>query len=328
MLRDSCVDDCLARHGVTSSIGYATLNHVLHRSVNNMQQFTLSFTSGLFSFRKVVPKKSSLSLVGELMRLLFVLSLSLLAFGCSKEGKPCPADGSCGGELRCEPITKTCQSVCGKPADCKKGLTCDEREGVCFSERVRRKEIQCRTSKGCKGSGWCSAVDGGCKATKDEDCAESRTCKKYGNCFAVDGRCNATKDEDCINSTHACTVFGRCSAVNGKCKATKNEHCTKSDACTVGGNCSAVDGVCKPTKNEHCTKSDACRSGGNCSAVDGVCKPTKDEHCASSAMCTWHGQCSAVDGFCKPTKDEHCANSIKCSDHGKCSLVDGECVKH
>ena len=46
------------------------------------------------------------------MRLLFALFLSLLAFGCSsKEGKPCPADGSCGDELRCEPVTNTCQSM-------------------------------------------------------------------------------------------------------------------------------------------------------------------------------------------------------------------------
>ena len=126
------------------------------------------------------------------MRFLLLLSLSLLAFACSKEGKPCPEDGNCGENLGCDQFTNTCQSLCVKPSDCGKLLSCEPIRGVCFSPHLLKKIIECRKSEGCKREGECSAVDGRCKATKDEDCAKSfSSCKEYGHCSLnpVSGYC-------------------------------------------------------------------------------------------------------------------------------------------
>jgi len=121
------------------------------------------------------------------MRYLLLLSLSLLAFGCSKENKPCPEDGNCGDDLRCEPLTKTCQSVCGKPSDCGKGLNCDERNGVCFSPVDRAKVRECANSAKCFKFGACTPVNGVCRAVTDEDCRQSQFCKLFGQCKVADG---------------------------------------------------------------------------------------------------------------------------------------------
>ena len=124
------------------------------------------------------------------MRLWLMFLFSLLALGCSKskESKPCLSDKECGGELLCEPISKVCQSICGKPGDCGKGLNCDEDRGVCFSKRARKNQ-KCLESRKCKRSGECTAVNGECKAMKDEGCQQSEWCKVFGQCTAVDGEC-------------------------------------------------------------------------------------------------------------------------------------------
>ena len=135
-------------------------------------------------------------------------------------------------------MTNTCQSICGKPSDCKKGLTCDEGKGVCFSQPAR----ECAKSVRCRMDGSCSLVDGKCKATKDEDYA--KTCKFSGLCSFIDGKCSPTKDEDCAKSVY-CKNLGSCSAVDGECKATKDEHCSMSVMCKMEGWCSRVDGKCR-----------------------------------------------------------------------------------
>ena len=150
------------------------------------------------------------------MRFLLLLSLSLLAFGCSKKGKPCPEDGNCGDGLRCDFFTKTCQSVCGKPSDCGKGLTCDEKDSVCFSEFDRAKANVCEKDPVCEIAGLCKYVDGTCRATEDEHCTKSDMCKDSGLCSKVDRQCKATKDKDC-EKTETCKLLGWCSAVDGKC---------------------------------------------------------------------------------------------------------------
>ena len=76
------------------------------------------------------------------MRLWLMLLLSILALGCSKEGKPCPDDKDCGDELLCETVTQICQSICGKSVDCGKGLDCDMTRGVCFSRREVRERLE------------------------------------------------------------------------------------------------------------------------------------------------------------------------------------------
>ena len=165
------------------------------------------------------------------MRLWLMFLFSLLAFGCSKEGKLCPDDKNCGDELLCEPVTNVCQSICGKSADCGKGLDCDKKRGVCFSLRERRQAKRDRLKR----------IE---QARKDEACQQSEDCKHYGMCATVNDRCTATKDADCRES-EMCKIFGRCTAVNGECTVAKDEDCRQSDSCKMFGRCTAVDGECK-----------------------------------------------------------------------------------
>ena len=139
------------------------------------------------------------------MRFLLLLSLSLLALGCSKENKPCPKDGNCGDGLSCEKYSKTCKKVCAKPSDCSSGKTCEPESGVCLT----RAEIKC--GRLCKKYGGCGLVGGECKVIKDEHCEQSDVCKVDGRCsYDGESECSATKDEDCANSL-ACKRDGKCS---------------------------------------------------------------------------------------------------------------------
>ena len=40
------------------------------------------------------------------MHIFLMLTLSLIALGCSKKDKPCQYNGDCGSGLVCEPVTK------------------------------------------------------------------------------------------------------------------------------------------------------------------------------------------------------------------------------
>ena len=136
------------------------------------------------------------------MRIWLMLTLSLIAFGCSKKGKPCPYNGNCGSELACEPVTKTCQHICAKSSDCERGFRCDNSESVCFSPKAveQKREIE---------------------KTKRE---AERTAKKCGEKCKKDGRCTIIK-----------------SSYNGVpvefCGPTEHIHCIESDVCRREGRC-------------------------------------------------------------------------------------------
>jgi len=105
------------------------------------------------------------------MRFLLLLSLSLLALGCSKKPKPCKKDSDCSDELVC---------------------LLDR----CFDPRLLR-DRDCAESDECKTNGKCSYVGkvsssfkiSECKATKDEHCAKSENCTWKGECSLVGGEC-------------------------------------------------------------------------------------------------------------------------------------------
>ena len=321
------------------------------------------------------------------MRFLLLLSLSLLAFGCSKKGKPCPEDGNCGDGLRCEVVTNTCQSACGKPSDCEKGLNCDEGEGVCFDTSIRKKSEDCKkrsnadltfsflngeckpncaNSKHCEYFGQCSAVNGECIATKDEDCRKTISCKTYGWCSAVDGVCKVAKDKDCVDIqkisnceskgvNHCSAVDGLCVVTDKYCEAMNSSECLcenptdckavngtcwgkceveewlKKDPCIKGkwmiGRGTLVNGVCRATKNKDCAKTSGCKDGGECSAVNGECIAMSDKDCRKSDQCKTFGHCSAVNGVCLTMSDKDCAKSSQCRREGFCSYSEGNCFK-
>ena len=194
------------------------------------------------------------------MRFLFILSLSLLAFGCSKENKPCPDDNNCGDGLVCMKTTRTCRKRCEKPTDCGVGLLTCSIDNVCFDPMV----TQCPK---CNVRGGCIPSAEGCMATRDEHCAKSLNCKWYGWCSVdKDGGCIATRDEHCANS-ETCKEEGKCSLspYGRDCVPSKTEHCANSEDCELTGDCSLDRFMCIPSKTEHCTKSAICKFKGRCS---------------------------------------------------------------
>ena len=101
--------------------------------------------------------------------ILFMLS----AVGCSKENKPCPKSKECGEGLKCTSATNMCRARCAKDNDCGKGLSCEMKHNICIDPILINDNQICQTSDSfCKVNGQCTAVDGVCKAIKDEDCAE------------------------------------------------------------------------------------------------------------------------------------------------------------
>jgi hypothetical protein len=127
------------------------------------------------------------------MRILLMLTLSLIALGCSKKDKPCPYNGNCGSELACEPVTKTCQHICAKSSDCERGFRCNNSESVCFSPKAveQKREIEKakrdaehirRTCSGCKDNGRCALVNDFCAPATEMHCLESFDCRDHGKC--------------------------------------------------------------------------------------------------------------------------------------------------
>jgi hypothetical protein len=183
------------------------------------------------------------------MRFLFILSLSLLAFGCSKENKPCPDDDNCGDGLKCIRFSEdisSCKKSCAKPKDCGEGRTCTK-NGICQTIDELKCSFKCFETGKCS---WGHSFGySRCRAIKDEDCAKSYNCKKYGNCALT------RKDS--------------------KCEPAKNEHCAESDLCKENGACSlgwlSHQPECKPSKDDHCAESARCKDHGMCSIYDGKC---------------------------------------------------------
>lgn len=58
-----------------------------------------------------------------------------------------------------------------------------------YFELYARDDADCAAARVCPNVGWCSAVDGVCKATSDERCGVSEVCTNHGWCRALDGRC-------------------------------------------------------------------------------------------------------------------------------------------
>jgi len=122
------------------------------------------------------------------------------------------------------------QRECPTSEDCKK-------YGACINEGPNRCVTGCE--KLCKSEGLCTPdySDGtlNCVA-KHNDCVETGICRQYGRCSAVNGYCIPTSDEQCQKSIE-CGTKGRCKIVNNECMPTSDIDCSRSWDCTFHGKC-------------------------------------------------------------------------------------------
>jgi len=202
------------------------------------------------------------------MRFLFLLSLSLLAFGCSKKEKS---------------------------------------NVIRFSEVKRVESIKVESkpcAKDCASLGRCVPLNGQCVAFENVDCEKSELCKETGACTASKGQC--VKVEDCTErckQSGACKY----SPQHGRCIAVNEEDCKKARSCVTRGSCSLSGVYCVPTTNKHCEESGGCKEQAFCTLELANSKPwisintcsvKKAKDCKQSDLCKYLGECKFSQGEC------------------------------
>jgi hypothetical protein len=99
-------------------------------------------------------------------------------------------------------------SVCYNRDECAEGL-------ACTGEGVQRCE-KCDTTPACNAEGKCTAKEGACVATSNDDCKKALICTEKGGCTAKDDACQVGSDEDCKQSL-ACKDERFCKAKANNC---------------------------------------------------------------------------------------------------------------
>ena len=180
----------------------------------------------------------------------------------------------------------------------------------------------CREKPRCQDKGECTAVDGNCAVSSDEDCRTSDRCKLAGNCTVSTvgwNACCATRNEDCRASEN-CKTMGLCEL------EVVDEGCGQFQTSQEG---------CQATSDSYCLASKECAEKGLRGAKDGQCEATTDEGCRASTLCAREGRCSAGRGrgrgrgICVANTDTDCGASELCKNEGRCFWRPGEneCVE-
>lgn len=127
-------------------------------------------------------------------------------------------------------------SGCDSKINCPTSEQC-KRYGTCINDGPNRCITGCE--KLCKAEGLCSPdrSDGtlNCVA-KFDDCLEAKVCRKYGRCSAVNGYCIPTSDEQCQASME-CGISGNCKVINNECMPTSDMDCVWSWGCKFDNRC-------------------------------------------------------------------------------------------
>ncbi len=184
-------------------------------------------------------------------------------------------------------------------------------------------QAECTQSSLCVERGYCSLVEGGCSAIRDQDCALSLACQE-GNCSASEHGCVIAKDADCKKGS-LCRAYGMCSAKNGVCVASTDADCQGTPGCRERGTCSAREGRCIAARDEDCAHASVCEESGECAAGEERCRKS-DEQCRAAPSCIESGRCKAdAIGLCEAASVEDCRQSQSCADIRSCSLKAGNC---
>ena len=125
---------------------------------------------------------------------------------------------------------------CDSKRHCPTSESC-KTYGACVNAGPNRCVTGCE--KLCKSDGLCtpdrSSGALSCVA-KFNDCEESKVCVDFGRCSARNGYCIPTRDEQCQKSTE-CGTVGRCKVKNNECMPTSDIDCARSWHCIFENKC-------------------------------------------------------------------------------------------
>lgn len=129
--------------------------------------------------------------------------------------------------------------ACFKNSECAEGL-------ACVGDALRRCE-KCDGLASCTINGRCTAKDGACVATSDEDCGKSADCKERGPCTVKDGTCVVGSDADCKQS-EACAKDKFCVAKGNNCVMTEADRlqAAKVEAARAAAAAKEQEGMVEP----------------------------------------------------------------------------------
>jgi hypothetical protein len=115
-----------------------------------------------------------------------VFAMALAALGCDKgEGATCYEKSECGEGLAClGDDVRRCEKCDGQES-CAQHGKCTAKEGLC----VASSDEDCKKSTNCKANGPCTAKDGACVVGGDADCKQSQACAREKYCVAKGNNC-------------------------------------------------------------------------------------------------------------------------------------------
>ena len=195
----------------------------------------------------------------------------------------------------------------------------------------------------CRDDGKCTARNGQCLATSQDDCLRSRDCKGKGACTLVatnppgcaviigsEADCRKTWGTDAYS---LCANFGQCSWHGQDCVADTDAECQNSKTCKDNGLCQASGGRCVAHADDRCAATEDCLHDGRCDLLaDGTCgeRFESDADCRRdrghwASYCLSFGKCSFSHGSCIATSDADCAKSAVCQAKKECVARDGAC---
>ena len=186
-------------------------------------------------------------------------------------GGPCPSNGLCLGQNRCDPSSRTCvHCEPGSQACVPSATGCNEGLGLAAGRCVPSTEIapanptcrtECRPAQGLGVSHPACGPDGFI-----EGCTDGFACMD-GSCVRFGGEPpTCTKDSECPS-------FQTCAETVGRCYS----NCDERTACPMGLTCDRH--VCRVPCARSADGRDACPSGTFCDLSDGlsgVCMPLSD----------------------------------------------------
>lgn len=198
--------------------------------------------------------------------------------------------------------------------------------GVWAPTGGRRTTEQCLGAGVCAHFGDCEAVQGVCRATRDEHCSRSVLCRAYGHCQRIHGACIAGTSHACAASL-GCRVEGACALRDGRCTWSTSADCARSPWCARHGLCMWSQGRCLAGDDRHCAASKRCASHGECTAKQGGCVIGGPADCARTDLCRVYGLCGFASGRCLALRDEHCRASEGCRTQAACTAHQGRCTQ-
>lgn len=167
-----------------------------------------------------------------------------------RRGQSCARFGYCAARVgRCvAAAAPTCEALGSEKIDpCHGQRPCEPHDGICApvmaDDAACRTPAPGRTTSACAYEGLCTARDGFCVATRDEDCRASTFCQNTGQCVARGGLCVAETQESC-RSAPECTTLGRCTRGASFCYATDADCAALPQCREQGKGCTAEGGDC------------------------------------------------------------------------------------